>query len=68
MNESEAVFNLTTLTEFLNKNFKKKTGGEFRVSDVQAYIRRGYLPRYLGNVNIVHLSELPGKIYKLVNK
>lgn len=63
MNE---IYNLTTLTKYLNETYKKKKSGvEFRVADVQNYVRRGYLPRYLGNVTIVTLNNLPTKMYKL---
>lgn len=64
----EKVFNLTTLTDFLNREYLKKTGGPFKVSDVQAYIRRGYLPRYLGDIDIVLVPGFPARIYKLVKK
>lgn len=66
---NDKVYNLTTLTEYLNQEYKKKKTGEpFKRNDVQFYIKRGYLPLYLGNIKIVHLTELPGKIYKLVKK
>ena len=63
----EKTYSLTTLTEYLNEQFKgKKTGEPFRRNDVQAYIQRGYIPKYLGDVSIIHIKDLPGKIYKLV--
>lgn len=41
--------NLIALTEWCNETFQtKKSGEEFSVSDVQGYVRRGYLPAYLG--------------------
>ncbi len=65
----EKLFNLTTLTEFLNETYlNKKTGKKFTTTDTQQYIRRGYLPKYLGNINIVQLKDLPGGIYKLVKE
>lgn len=40
---------LTYLTEWLNKTYCiKKSGEAFTVSDAQGYVRRGYLPTYLG--------------------
>lgn len=63
----DKIFNLTTLTEFLNETYKsKKTGKPFTTTDTQQYIRRGYIPKYLGNINIVKLKDFPGRIYKLV--
>lgn len=43
---------LTGMTHWLNENFKKQSGNEFTTSDIQSYIRRGYLPKYLGNYSI----------------
>ena len=60
------IYNLTSLTEYLNNTYtKKKSGKEFKREDVQAYIRRGYLPKYLGNINIITLNGFPVKMYKL---
>ena len=62
----EKIYNLTTLTEYLNETFKNKKSGEpFKRNDVQAYIRRGYLPRYLGAQRIIQVKDLPGSVYKL---
>lgn len=72
-NQNEQVFTLTTLAEYLNENYSKKTGGKFTVSDVQGYIQRGYLPLYLEDQKIfVERTEIEGvrgvKFYKLVRK
>jgi hypothetical protein len=44
---------LTVLTKFLNEVTVKKTGEKFTTTDVQGYVRRGRLPKYLGGQNIV---------------
>ena len=63
----EKIYNLTTLTEHLNEVFgEKKSGEPFQRNDVQAYIRRGFLPKYLGHIGIGQEKTLPGKMYKLV--
>jgi hypothetical protein len=62
------LYNLTTLTEFLNINYKsKKTGKPFTTTDVQFYIKRGYLPDYLGG-DIIKLVSEKLKLYKLIKK
>ena len=61
-------FTLTTLTKYLNDNFKKKTGKDFIISDVQGYIRRGRLPKYLGDIRIGLVKFDGAKIYKLITK
>lgn len=70
-------FNLTELTIYLNANFKKEKRGrqyvsqEFTLSDVQGYIKRGYLPLYLKEdvkINIVHYDRYDlkkSKFYQL---
>ena len=57
---------LTSLVKYLNENMTKKTHNEFTVSDVQAYIRRGHLPVYLGG-NIISESKIGSgaKLYNL---
>jgi len=64
-------FTLTQLTNFLNEKFgKKKSGVPFTVSDVQGYIRRGYLPPYLGGNEIMPLDlRFAGvKVYRLLGE
>lgn len=66
-------FTLTTLTDWLNRNCKKKGYKEgeenFSVSDVQGYIKRGVFPSYIKKgyqIQIVKFMDIPGaKIYKL---
>lgn len=69
--EKTVSYTLTGLRDFLNKGFKgrKVNGKDFTVSDVQAYIKRGYLPRYLGSIDIVpfKLETVQGvKLYRLI--
>lgn len=58
---------LTGLTKFLNKEkqFKKKSGGDFTTNDVWQYIRLGHLPHYMGG-NKIELSNINSDI-KLYN-
>ena len=44
------------MTKFLNKSRVKKTGTKFTISDVQAYIRRGHLPKYMGG-NVIKINR-----------
>jgi len=57
---------LTVLTKFLNEVTVKKTGEKFTTTDVQGYVRRGRLPKYLGGQCIV-LSENKIEGIKLYN-
>jgi len=57
---------LTKLTSFVNQKFVKKNGSKFRIADVQGYVRRGYLPTYLGGNLIIEQNEIPGvKLYNI---
>jgi len=47
---------LTTLTFYLNSNYSKKTGKLFTISDVQSYVRRGHIPKYLGG-DLIELNK-----------
>jgi len=51
---------LTVLTRNLNKVSTKKSGGKFSTSDVQGYVRRGRLPKYLGGQSITASKEIEG--------
>lgn len=65
----ENKFTLTSLVDHLNSNYMKPGAKKFTVSDVQGYIRRGYLPSHLEKgyrINIVCVIDIPGaKIYEL---
>jgi hypothetical protein len=57
---------LTSLTKWLNENFKnKKTGVDFTIADVQQYIKRGSLPQYLGGHKIVRENFTNINLYKI---
>lgn len=59
--------NLTGLVRFLNESFKKQSGTDFSTTDVQSYVRRGHLPKYLGNIKIVpDKSVTDVKLYKII--
>lgn len=63
--------NLTGITNFLNKNFcKKKEDKQFSPRDVLGYIKRGYLPTYLGNYAIKEIEEenCSVKLYNIEEK
>ena len=59
--------NLTGIVNFLKENqYKKKTGKEVGAEDVQNYIRRGELPKHMGNVKIEPCKEITCvKLYNL---
>jgi hypothetical protein len=61
---------LTGLTKWLNEsNLKKQTGTEFNTRDVQNYIKRGYIPEYLGGHQIEkEISIQDVKLYNLYKK
>jgi hypothetical protein len=71
MNKKEKDINLYTargLVQYLQQNYKvKKTGKEFTNSDVEQYIRYGFIPKlYGGNCIEVVKSSINGcKVYKL---
>ena len=57
--------NLTYLVVWLNENKQKKTNTQFTVSDVQGYVDRGCLPKYLGGNTIKKVNEF-SKSYNLL--
>ena len=57
---------LVGIRNWLNEEFKiKKSGQIFKIEDVQGYIRRGYIPRYLGNYKIEKIVNKYNKAYRL---
>lgn len=62
---------LTGLVKWLNSeenvDFKKQNNSGFTTSDVQNYIKRGYLPEYMGG-NIIEKANLSidVKVYNIV--
>ena len=45
--------NAQGLVYWLNENFRKDNGKKFNRNDVTAYLKRGYIPKYLGGNEIV---------------
>lgn len=66
---AKELYSLTTLTAYLNERFQvKKSGEPFTTGDVQQYISRGYIPKYLGNIRIKKDPGYPTNIYSLVEE
>ena len=67
MGLKEKYYTLTSLVQYANENYKKKTGGDFNSQDIESYIRRGYFPQYTGGRMIIKNKGLvEGKVvYKL---
>lgn len=59
---------LTGIKVWMNEEFKeKKSGKPFLLNDVQNYVKRGNLPKYLGNFTVVEDNSVEGvKLYKIV--
>jgi hypothetical protein len=58
---------LTGLVSWMNSQFKKQTNTKFTTSDVQNYIKRGYIPEYLGKHLIERDSAIDDlKLYNIV--
>lgn len=58
---------LTGILKWLEETYKvKKTGEPFSLQDAQGYLRRGYIPKYLGSVLIEKMDNKYNKLYKLV--
>jgi hypothetical protein len=49
--------NQTYIVKWLNKEKAKKSGEKFTSADVQGYVRRGRLPKYLGGNKIEKAGE-----------
>lgn len=60
--------NLQGLVEWANDNFKKDNGREFNRNDINAYVRRGYFPKYLGDIRIekIETKYCTIKLYNVV--
>ena len=58
---------LTSLTYWMNEQYKKQTNKPFTTGDVQKYIGRGAIPEYLGGNTIVADSSISGvKLYNVI--
>lgn len=65
--EDKRLMTMTTLKEWLNKNYNKKNGKQFTIGDVQGYVRRNRLPNYLGSWQIISKEIVKGvKTYKVI--
>ena len=58
------------ILRWLQENYKKKTGTEFTVSDVQGYILRGQLPGYIEGGLLLETikSKYSNRKYNIVKK
>jgi hypothetical protein len=61
---------LTGLVVWMNESgFKKQSNTPFTVGDIQNYIRRGYIPEYLGKNLIEREANIEDvKLYNIVKK
>lgn len=62
--------NTQGLVEWLNDNFIKDNRKPFNRNDVNAYIRRGHLPKYFGEIEIekIETKYCTIKLYNVVTK
>lgn len=62
--------NLQGLVEWMNDNFRKENGREFNRNDINAYVRRGYLPKRLGEIYIekIETKYCTVKLYNLITE
>ena len=62
---------LTSLVAWLNESedFNKLPGTKFTTGDLQNYIKRGYLPEYMGTYEIERDEKIEdAKLYNIVKK
>ena len=61
---------LTAMVDYLNlaTGLTKRTGEKFEVTDVQGYVRRGYLPKHMGYLAIETVQYNNVKLYTISNK
>ena len=60
---------LVGIQKWLTEQYKvKKSGNPFSVSDVQGYIGRGYIPKYLDHYNIELIVEKKEESYYTLPK
>jgi len=55
--KKDVKYTLTGLVDFCNQNYKKKNGTPFTSSDIQGYIDRGRLPKFVGDIDIEKVSS-----------
>lgn len=64
--KQKELFNLTGLLDELNKVHQKANEKPFTMGDVQGYVRRLKLPKYLGG-NPIHCKVISGvKFYQII--
>jgi hypothetical protein len=65
-----AGISMMGILRWLQENYKKKTGTEFTVSDVQGYILRGQLPGYIEGGLLLETikSKYSNRKYNIVRK
>lgn len=49
--------NQVYIVKWLNKEKRKRSGEKFTSADVQGYVRRGMIPKYLGGNQIERVGE-----------
>lgn len=66
--EKKQMYTASGLKDYLIERFKtKKTLEPFTPQDIQNYIRRGYLPKYLGDIKIEETKGVRGiRTFKLI--
>lgn len=58
---------MKSLVTWMNENYVKQTGKQFTVGDIQFYIKRGYIPEYLGKNTIERDSSIKeAKLYNVI--
>lgn len=58
INMFEQKFIARELRDFLNEKYgQKKTGTKFNDQDIEAYLRRGSLPKYLGGFKLKEVKS-----------
>ena len=68
MNTVIENLSMTGILKWLQENYKeKKSGEDFKIADIQGYIRREKIPNhYGGGYEIVKMKNDFTKLYKLV--
>ena len=58
--------NLINLTKYISKFYKKKSKKAITCADVQGYVKRKQLPKYMGGATIVENKEITSvKLYSI---
>jgi hypothetical protein len=54
---NQELYTLTGLRDYLNKTYQKASGKPFSLSNVQGYVLRKRLPKYLGEIFIKRVKN-----------